>query len=85
MTNPTPDLLPCPFCGGDASLKTRSLDERFGYAEESEAACKKCGIGYSFQDAQNPKGGYALGGTGAPRAIAAWNARILAAIPQGEK
>lgn len=70
-----PELKPCPFCGGEAQLVEKGLDERFGYASMWSAACGVCRVGYSFMDAQNPKGGYALGNTGKPKAIAAWNRR----------
>ena len=77
-----PELKPCPFCGGEAHLSHKTLDERYGYAMQYEVQCKNCYVGYSFQDDQNPKGGYALDGTGEPKAIAAWNRRAdIAAVP----
>jgi len=34
MTNPTPDLLPCPFCGGVAQIDTGLSDAPFSPGEE---------------------------------------------------
>lgn len=69
------ELKPCPFCGGKAHHTRSGLDERFGYADRHEIACAGCGLRRSAIDDQNPKGGYALNGSGKPKVVAAWNTR----------
>jgi Lar family restriction alleviation protein len=46
------DLLPCPFCGGKASVREWSDDERNGYAQHWQISCSQCGAkapGSSYQ------------------------------------
>lgn len=70
-----PDLLPCPFCGENPDFITGNLGEKFAYAEKYTAFCNECSFGISRMDDQNPKGGYALDGTGLPKLVAVWNQR----------
>lgn len=69
----TVDLQACRFCGGEAVLRQKMLDERYGYATEVSIRCKRCGIGLTRVDDSNPKGGYALEGTGLAAAVKVWN------------
>ena len=75
MTNP----LPCPLCGGKASIHVHSRDERFGYVSLNDVYCEQCGLMVSRSDGQNEHG-WATGTSGMPEAIAAWNK--IAAYPQ---
>lgn len=75
MTNP----LPCPLCEGEASMRRYSGDERYGYVGLNEVYCKGCGLMVSRSDGQNEHG-WAIGTSGMPEAIAAWNK--IAAYPQ---
>lgn len=80
------ELKPCPSCRGTASLVSRSLDERWGYAHEHTVRCLHCNLKLTVEDSQNPKGGYALQ-DGKVKAIAAWNTRTPdpeALIAEGE-
>lgn len=68
-------LLSCPFCGQEASMIITGLDERYGYARRYSIKCSGCAVQFSADDESNPKGGYALMGTGRPKVVAAWNRR----------
>ena len=56
------DLLPCPFCGGDAETEN--------YITEAHAGCTKCGIGLVRRHAPRED-------TGIAEAARAWNTRAL--------
>jgi hypothetical protein len=72
MTEPEP----CPHCKGPAKIHSEALDERYGYAHRTTVICTVCGCrSPSCEDKSNPKGGYAIPNTGAPKALAAWNRR----------
>jgi len=70
-----PDLLPCPFCGSDASHSWSNGGEYVGYAESHTIKCKGCGNCFSRMDDQNPNGGYAISGTALPKVVRLWNTR----------
>ena len=76
-------LRECPFCGGKAVLTYKTLSEVFAYAAEFTIQCERCMARVVDRDDQNPKGGYAMSGTGKPRVIKRWNTR--AADPLLEK
>ncbi len=68
------ELLRCPFCGTDPIKTTKSLDERFGYANEVTISCGSCGCTKSeMGDTSRP--GYANNSTTEKRAVKAWNTR----------
>jgi hypothetical protein len=67
-------LLPCPFCGGVPRKTTKSLDERFGYADEVTIRCGSCSCAKSAVG-DTSKSGYADNSTVEKRAVEAWNTR----------
>ena len=70
-------LRECPFCGGKAVLTYKTLSEVFAYAAEFTIQCERCMARVVDRDDQNPKGGYAMSGTGKPRVIKRWNTRTI--------
>lgn len=81
MANPSPDLLPCPFCGARAKIGRETLDERFAYADKVTVFCIKCSTSKSaLGDTSKP--GYADNSTVEARAVEQWNSRAsLASRP----
>lgn len=73
-------LKPCPFCGGDACVISRSHDvETNGnFCEEYEVGCRSCGanIGKTFRGEFFRKNGeFFVVKDGYSEAVAAWNRR----------
>ncbi len=63
------ELLPCPFCGGDANFKT--TPESWGYHSGSvEVRCRKCGGSCGSQDDYSAR----------KKAAAAWNTRAPVSV-----
>jgi Lar family restriction alleviation protein len=67
------DLLPCPFCGGEAATYKESRDERFGYRALNRVSCQSCGAQVHVNDPGDVNG-WAIDNA-MPEAIAAWNRR----------
>lgn len=67
------ELLPCPFCGGEAELKSHPRNETFGYAAINRVTCLSCTASVSAEDPKD-KNGWSTG-SGAGLAVAAWNTR----------
>ena len=66
------ELKPCTFCGKEPKVKRERGNEWTGYAESVTIGC--C-ASMTYDDDQNPKGGYALSGTAMKKAVKAWNTR----------
>lgn len=76
------ELKPCPFCGASPKICTKTLDERFGYANQVTIQCPSCRASRSaIGDISNP--GYADNSTTEKRASAAWNRRAPPASANG--
>lgn len=85
MTETRRALEPCPFCGGPASLSSRSWDERSGYQRDAIVACADCGANIVVRSKMD-----AAGWADEPqddqdaRAITKWNTRAaLQSVPDG--
>lgn len=68
------ELLPCPFCGGEASKESKGLGDAYAYASEVSYTCKSCGCSRAATG-DTSKGGYADNSTVEKRALKAWNTR----------
>ena len=73
MTYPN-DLLPCPFCGGDASLHAYRGSEMVGYVVTATIRCRACGASVSSVDSRDANG-WSCKDDAKQKAIAAWNRR----------
>lgn len=82
MNKNADELLPCPFCGGKATLNDTRHDERSGYNVTCKVACGTCGGAVSVTTNQDPNG-WCNESTESlhTRAAVAWNAHP-AARPQ---
>jgi len=82
------ELLPCPFCGGDASTYTRQDEDIWSHnqVEWTTVLCSGLGPDYRGAPCAEPMVSWpthAVDDNGVPLAIAAWNRRTLA--PAEEK
>ena len=76
------DLLPCPFCGGNAHYghhSAYSIDSSFDFI-----GCKDCGCMFEYEEPWNART-QPWGYSSRAEAIAAWNRRAILALINKEK
>lgn len=80
------ELLPCPFCGGEANppQKSGGGDERNGYNFLMTIRCRQCRASISRESSQDKSGWCNDSGQAEVLVIAAWQSRVAASAKEAK-